>query len=363
VVPADAPGPRLGATTTLTLASAKAADVVVEQQHRLAPSSALRTAVAGLLAKSLRRRAFLDVEMAGAIDAIESLEELANQGRLEAAVVAGDELAAVTALSAAAAGRVFVASAQLAGRPQNAPVLREMGEAFGALAHLLDAVQDLADDERTGAFNPIAATGTDLREARRQCVRLLNRIRTGFDQLVLVDGELLRVLLVDQLHAAVHRAFGNSRSCGSERSMNHAQAPKRQDLPWPSAGHPGGPPPDLPPAGPSPYPPAYSPYPPGTGDPLPPAFPPGPADSPSGPADQPPGAPPGPPRPPRGFWSALLPWVGVYCTGYACCAEHENPCTGRRHSAGCSGGGDGCGNCDCDCCDCDGCCCDCDCNC
>jgi hypothetical protein len=64
-----------------------------------------------------------------------------------------------------------------------------------------------------------------------------------------------------------------------------------------------------------------------------------------------PGQPQRPPNHPPlpAFHKRVLPWMGVYCTGYACCADHTNPCNGRRHQAGCKG----CDCCDaCNCCDC-----------
>ena len=216
---------------------------------------------------------------------------------MEAAVRPGDSVLTVTAATATATAEIFAASAAVVGRPGNEPTLHEMGYAFGSLAHLLDAVTDLDDDRRTGAFNPITATGTSLEQVRRECRRLVHRIRAAFDRLELTDGRLARALLVDGTHAALHRAFDPPGATCAVPPPN-----------WPGA----------------------------------------PTQTPDKPA--------GPPKPP--FWPNLLPWIGVYCTGYACCASHENPCTGRQHEAGCSG----CDGCDCDCCDCvDGCCCDCNC--
>ncbi|WP_067720770.1 DUF5685 family protein [Nocardia yamanashiensis] len=93
-----------------------------------------------------------------------------------------------------------------------------------------------------------------------------------------------------------------------------------------------------------------------------------------------------PPRTPFSrprFWEGIGIGVTQYCTGYACCAEHTNPCTGEHKKSWlernlhevCDCGCDGCSNCcscncgdgdggccgDCDCCDCD--CCGCDCSC
>ncbi|MGK8511347.1 hypothetical protein ACRS5S_26095 [Nocardia asiatica] len=73
-------------------------------------------------------------------------------------------------------------------------------------------------------------------------------------------------------------------------------------------------------------------------------------------------------RPPTrrpGIGESLALILGGYCTGYACCADHTQPCTGERKDAwikncDCSD----CGECDCGCCNCGDCgCCNCGCDC
>jgi hypothetical protein len=353
VVPAAAVSVRLGATASLTLGAAKAGDAVAERQHGLARPTVRNRAI-GALAGPLRRGALLDAPMAESFDAPGLLDDLRRQGRVEAGVREGDSMLDVTAPTAQATGRIFASSAALSGCPENTDQLREIGEAFGVLAHLLDAVDDLERDRRAGSFNPITATGTPLPEVRRECARQVRRIRLGFDRLELRDGRLARALLVDGTHAALHRAFGTGHvgTCSS----GHASGPTlglRAEVS--ELGMPGrlpiGTTPDVAPPSENPETPPDAAPPDAPGYPPPaPGYPPG---DPFGPGGPPPKEPPKPP-----FWPNLLPWIGVYCTGYACCASHENPCTGRRHDAGCSN----CDCCDCDCCD-DGCCCDCDCNC
>ncbi len=328
VLPAGSAPTRLGAAASLTLAAAKAQDLRAERMHHLGMPT-LRDRAGSALADPLRRRALADAPMARAMHAADTLDVLARQGQVEAATVPGDSVLTVTAPTALATAAIFAASARVAGRPENEPALREMGSAFGTLAHLLDAVTDQAKDRRTGSFNPITATGTPVAQVRRECWRLVRRIRVAFDRLALTDGRLARALLVDGTHAAVHRAFDAPSTCAAPAGGS----------PYPGPSGPSGP--SGPPVRP--------------GEPGP-AWPGAPEQAP----DKPPSGPPNPP-----FWPNLLPWIAVYCTGYACCAAHENPCTGRQHQAGCSGC-DGsccdCGDC-CDCCDGDGCCCDCDCNC
>jgi hypothetical protein len=337
VVPAGAAAARLGATASLTLAAAKAQDVRAEHTYALAMPT-MRTRAVGLLAEPLRRRALADDEMAGAVQVTGLLAELGGQAAVERGTRPGDSILAVTAPTAVVTGSIFATAADVAGHPENAPTLQDIGAAFGSLAHLLDAVTDLVDDRRSGSFNPIQATGTSLASVRRECIRLVRRIRAGFDSLSLVDGRLARILLVDGTHAAVHRAFGDQPAQRYPATVDD------------HSGRPGGPP-----AAPGPADPTIEP---GTEPPEP--------TNPSGPSAPEPPAPPDWPEPPAKniqrppFLPSVLPWIGVYCTGFACCASHQNPCTGRRHEAGCSGG---CSDC-CDCGDCgDGCCCDCDCNC
>ena len=210
VVPADAVAARLGATASVTLAAAKAGDVRAERVHHLTAPTVKSRAVAAM-AGPLRRSALLDTEMADAVRATELLDDLAGQAALESAIRIGDPLLAVTAPTARAAGRIFASSAVLTGRLENEEPLRAIGEAFGALAHLLDAAQDLAADRRSGAFNPIQATGGSLADARRLAGQLVRRIRTRFDTLQLDDGRLARALLVNGTHAAVHSTFAGGR--------------------------------------------------------------------------------------------------------------------------------------------------------
>ena len=281
---------RFAGTASLTLAAAKVADLAGEQTSGLTPGRPLLGTTARKAAAGLRRRALSDVPMASSIGSHDMLLALSRQVDVELAVRPGDSLDAVTQPSADAAGAIFAATASVAGRPENTAVLLEMGRAYGRMAHLIDAVEDLASDTRRGAFNPLTATGRSVGEAKAQCHHLSRELRRGLRRLELTDGRLLKVLLTDVVHSALHRVFD------------------------PAGSAPDG-------------------------------FPPGPT--------------PAPPDPGNGggqsFWRNVAPWVAVYCTGYALCAGHENPCTGRRHDAGCSGW-------DCsDCPDCGDCCCDCDC--
>lgn len=284
VVPPDALAARLGATASLTLAAAKAGDAVGEAEHGLAPHGGIGGRAARVLGPRLRAHAHRDTAVAGALGVADVLDGLARQPLLEATTRRGDDLDTVTGPSARACAAVLATAAELAGVPGNAAPLARVGADFGRLAHLLDALTDLEDDARSGAFNPVTATGAGIPAVRERCRRLAARVRGGVDELALADDRLVRALLGDALRASVHRV-----TCG-------------------------------------------------------------------GPVAAPPGR--------RPFWRNVGPWAAVYCTGYACCASHENPCTGKRHDAGCTS----CDGCDCGCCevceccgDCGDCCSCCDC--
>src|SRR6478609_2699308 len=82
-----------------------------------------------------------------------------------------------------------------------------MGQAYGRLAHLLDVVEDLDSDARSGSFNPLRATGRTVAEARGLSLESARTIRLGVRSLVVADGRLLKILLIDCVHAALHRVF------------------------------------------------------------------------------------------------------------------------------------------------------------
>ncbi|WP_067830869.1 DUF5685 family protein [Nocardia inohanensis] len=245
-------------------------------------------------------------------------------------------LAALTRPTQICAAELFRHTAILAGRPENADALREVGWQFGRIAHLADAIEDLEADREHGRFNPLTATGTSTTEAYallRESDSLLRAalLRTGLERAATV-----RWMLLDPLHSVVRRigrATGALRTCATNSCDRHGTATSE------SVGAPHA---------------QYGVEPPRT------------------PFSRP------------GFWEGIGIGFTQYCTGYACCAEHTNPCTGEHKkswlernlhelcdcgcdgcsnccSCDCGGNGDG-GCCDCDCCDCD-CCGGCDCGC
>jgi hypothetical protein len=308
---AQGEGARLAAAVSLVLASAKVRDHVADGDGLLArkPMAAAAQRVAANWGRAGQRTgAEVGFDTAVLVDAVD------RQTGIEALAGPGTHLLTVTEPTETATAAAFAHTAVLAGRPGNAEPLAEAGRLFGRLAHLLDAVEDREADAASGAWNPLAATGTDLAEARRLADDALRGIRLALREVDFTDGRLAHVLLAHELRLSVDGAFGTS-SCSHQAE-------------------------------------AYGP-------------PPGGPYAPSGP-----GGPPLPPEPPhrnrRGLITGCLVWAGLACTCQTCCGTYEDPWTRERKDGlcnQCDGNCSGCGDC-CNCCDCCGNCCDgCDCGC
>ncbi|QIS06841.1 regulator [Nocardia brasiliensis] len=301
VAAADSPGVRLASTASLLLASAKIRDHVDDgDAAALARAPLARTSArwAGQ-ARASARRIGLDVDPL--------LAALGEQARLEraaqqlAAVDRTDALAALTLPTQLCASEFFAHTAVLAERPENVDALRAAGRQFGRIAHLADAVQDYERDLARGRFNPLAATGTTMPQAYELLRESDARLRDAVADAELDQVPTVRWMLLDPLTSVLRkltRGVGAAvaHSCGV--SAEDAPRAQRSGYQKPTRR-------------------------PGVGESL-----------------------------------ALI--LGAYCTGYACCADHTQPCTGERKDAwikNCDCGGCDCGGCDC--CDCD--CCGCDC--
>jgi hypothetical protein len=137
-------------------------------------------------------------------------EAVGRQTAVEAAAGPGTPLLAVTEPTETATAAAFAHTAVLAGKPANQVPLREAGRLFGRIAHLLDAVEDLAADQAAGVWNPLLATGTDLAEARRLCDDALLGIRLALSETGFTDARLAHTLLVHELARSVHRVFAQA---------------------------------------------------------------------------------------------------------------------------------------------------------
>ncbi|MEU7602861.1 DUF5685 family protein [Streptomyces sp. NPDC040724] len=351
---AQGEGARLAAAVSLVLASAKVRDHVADRDGLLARApiaAAARKVARGWDRAGARTGASLGFDTAVLVDAVD------RQAGIETLAGPGTPVLVVTEPTETATAAAFAHTAQLAGRPGNAPALAEAGRYFGRLAHLLDAVEDQRADAEAGAWNPLTATGTSLTEARRLCDDALHGIRLALREVEFTDAGLAHRLLVHELRTSVDRAFGTG-SCAHTATASAGQGGN------PYGGQPYGGQGQNPygqnPYGGAPY--GGTPYGGGAG---------GPGMPPTGPGGF--GGAPPPQRPRRGLLAGCAVALGLFCTCQMCCTEHEGPwsrkkrdpwcdacdccdcCNGTNGSSGGSGGsgsgGDGC--CSCDCCGCD----------
>jgi hypothetical protein len=299
-------GPRLAATASLLLASAKLRDHV-EDGDGIAARPGAR-GVAGLTADRLRAKAIGLGESIG-LDVDPLVAAVARQREVEAASGTGTPLIEVTAPTEAATAELFAHAAVLGGRPENADAFRTAGAAFGRLAHLLDAAEDFEEDAERGAWNPLAATGAGVEGARSLARAALGDLRAALESASLVDRTMTELLLDRYARHAVAKTFGTTcaayRHPDSQRDRHRGRDRRYDD------GHRGR---------------------------------------------------------RRGFWAGLCSFAVLACTCQLCCAEHyEGPWSGRSREGCCR---DCCDCCSCDCCQCcqcggdsDGGCCGCDCPC
>ncbi|MFE0601817.1 DUF5685 family protein [Streptomyces sp. NPDC058892] len=367
---ANGEGARLAAAVSLVLASAKVRDHVTDRDGLLARApiaAAARKVARGWDRAGARTGASLGFDTAVLVDAVD------RQAGIETLAGPGTPVLVVTEPTETATAAAFAYTAQLAGRPGNAPALAEAGRYFGRLAHLLDAVEDRVSDAQAGAWNPLTATGTPLAEARRLCDDALHGIRLALGEVEFADAGLAHQLLVHELRTSVDRAFGTM-SCGHTATASAGQGPN----PYGANPYDGG-------NGGNPY---------GAGSRG--------VNTPQAPGGPPPARSGGesgggfggdgfggggdgfgglgggsrqPQRPRRGLLAGCAVAIGLFCTCQICCTEHEGPWSRKKRdpwcdfceccdccgpnssgaggSGGGSGGGDG-GCCDCNC----GCCCD-----
>ncbi|WP_448852238.1 hypothetical protein [Corynebacterium sp. 335C] len=236
IVPATSPAAAYGAAVSLALAAAKARDLRAEREAGLARVNLALAATAGAVGRGAQRRAEALMPAgaasggsAGAADVLGGIRaSLARQAEVEAAARAGrltapgapgqELLRRVTAPTADATALAFAGAFDVA-RPGEHPLARrglaEAGSAFGALAHLLDAVEDREADREAGAFNPLDAVGLDDAAARREADELLDRLEaelagvgreTGWS-----DGGRAERLIAGGARGAAGRIFAGHR--------------------------------------------------------------------------------------------------------------------------------------------------------
>jgi hypothetical protein len=94
-------------------------------------------------------------------------------------------------------------------------------------------VEDLPADRASGTWNPLAATGTPITEARRLCEDALLGIRLALAEAEFADARLARLLLDDELSRSVRRTFGH-RNCALQPQAVPG-GPIRRFSPFPAA--------------------------------------------------------------------------------------------------------------------------------
>jgi Family of unknown function (DUF5685) len=200
-------GPRLAAAASLVLAAAKVRDHADDRDGVLANRPL--AGAARLVASRWARQGGATARGVD-FDTAALLAAAGQQAEFEEAVAPGDSVLAVTVPTETAAAAALAHTAVLAGRPGNVEPLREVGRLFGRIAHLVDAVEDLAADAEAGVWNPLTATGTSLAEARRLSDDAVLGVRLALRECTFADGTLVHALLVHELEAAVVRAFGHA---------------------------------------------------------------------------------------------------------------------------------------------------------
>jgi hypothetical protein len=198
---------RLAATVSLVLAAAKIRDHADDGDGALGRPWA-RGAATALAARWSAASTRAGQELGFDVGVL--TEAVARQTVIEAAAGPGTALLAITEPTETATAAAFAYTAVLAGQPANQAALSEAGRLFGRIAHLADAVEDLAADQASGTWNPLLATGTHVAEARRLCDDALLGIRLALADAEFTDSRLLHVLLVHELTRSVHRVFAGA---------------------------------------------------------------------------------------------------------------------------------------------------------
>jgi Family of unknown function (DUF5685) len=198
---------RLAATVSLVLAAAKIRDHAEDGDGAFGRPG-VRGAATALAARWAAASTQTGREIGFEVGVL--TEAASRQTAVEAAAGPGTPLLAVTEPTETATAAAFAHTAVLAGKPANQAPLAEAGRLFGRIAHLLDAVEDLAADQRSGAWNPLLVTGAGFAEARRLCDDALLGIKLALNEAEFADARLVHALLVHELARSVRRVFAGA---------------------------------------------------------------------------------------------------------------------------------------------------------
>ena len=227
---------RLAAVVSLALAAAKVRDHV-DDRDGMVGAVGVRPAARRVAERWVRQGT--DTGHTLGFDTGVLVAAMDRQAELEAAAGPGTSLLAVTEPTETAVAAAFAHTAVLAGCPDNEAPLREIGQLFGRVAHLLDAVEDYRDDVARGKWNPLAATGTPVAEVRALCDDAVLGIELALADVEFTDGRLATKLLTREVRRAVSRTFSaaghsarNGTPHGEQEGISFGNQPAGPGVPF-----------------------------------------------------------------------------------------------------------------------------------
>ncbi|WP_255361701.1 DUF5685 family protein [Mycobacterium sp. 852002-50816_SCH5313054-b] len=214
---------RLAAVVSLALAAARVRDHV-DDRDGMVGAAGVRPAARRIAERWVRQGT--DAGHALGFDTGVLVAAMDRQAALEASAGPGSPLLLVTEPTETAVAEAFAHTAVLAGRPDNREPLREVGQLFGRVAHLLDAVEDYRDDVARGKWNPLAATATPVETVRALCDDAVLGIELALADVEFSDGRLAHRLLTSEVRRAVNRTFAQAGTPrGQQEPINFGDQP------------------------------------------------------------------------------------------------------------------------------------------
>jgi hypothetical protein len=198
---------RLAAVVSLALAAARVRDHV-DDRDGIVGAAGVRPAARRIAERWVRQGT--DAGHTLGFDTGVLVAAMDRQAALETAAAPGSSVLLVTEPTETAVAEAFAHTAVLAGRPDNRAPLREVGQLFGRVAHLLDAVEDYRDDVARGKWNPLAATATPIEAARALCDDAVLGIELALADVEFTDGRLVHRLLTGEVRRAVKHTFARA---------------------------------------------------------------------------------------------------------------------------------------------------------
>ncbi|MCV7030016.1 DUF5685 family protein [Mycobacterium sherrisii] len=195
---------RLAAVVSLALAAARVRDHV-DDHDGVVGATGVRPPARRLAERWVRQGT--EAGHALGFDTGVLVAAMDRQAELEASAGPGSSLLTVTEPTETAVAQAFAHTAVLAGRSDNQAPLREIGQLFGRIAHVLDAVEDYDEDLARGKWNPLAATETPIAQARLLYDDAALGIELALAEVDFSDGRLARRLLTREVRRAISRTF------------------------------------------------------------------------------------------------------------------------------------------------------------